>query len=128
MLPLLSTKLTAETKNKAAFSRDGGTPQRLHFSLISQSDPNSPFPDILTLLFIYLHTAEEREHRVLQQLLGRHHCCYFFINTLLFPVKIFLEVFCISQLFCFLHFSHFQSSRRISMYLLYLCSLIPSTF
>lgn len=28
-VPLLSTKLTAETKKKATFSRDGGTPQRL---------------------------------------------------------------------------------------------------
>lgn len=60
------------------------------------SDLNSLFPrhsHVSHGLFIYLHREEKTEHNVLEWLFGRHHCCWFFINTFLFTTKIFLEMF-----------------------------------
>lgn len=63
MLPLLSTKLTADTKKKATFSRDGDTPQRLllpHLTGAIPILPSQTFSHQSRIIHLPAHSRGER--------------------------------------------------------------------
>jgi len=58
-LPLLSSKVTAETEKKTTFSKEGDTLQRLLCPHLTQAIPILPLPDILMSVTDYSFTYKQ---------------------------------------------------------------------